>query len=73
VAAQDGTVLTIPYTIKIKASNGGGSVGYKDVTITIVICGSEVLSLDNANTATFSLDIPMTGATATDNSLATYF
>ena len=58
---------------KIKASTKGGAVGFKDVTISIIICGSEVLTIDSANTATFSLDIPISGATASDNSVASYF
>ena len=31
VPAQDGTVLTIPFAFKIKATTKGGATGYKDV------------------------------------------
>ncbi len=73
IEAQDGTVLNIPITFKIMAVTKGGAKGFKDVTIQIIVCGEETLSLDDVNFATFTLDIPITAPAHEDKSLASFF
>jgi len=47
--AQDGTVIKIDKSFKIKAAASGGSIGWKAVDIEIIVCGSEVIGVDSAS------------------------
>jgi len=43
----DGTVLTIDYSFKIKATAGANTIT-KDVTVKLIVCGSETVALANS-------------------------
>ena len=45
----DGTVVSIHYAFKIKATAKGGANVSKDVNVSIIICGYETLSLVDSN------------------------
>lgn len=58
----DGTVLSLEYLLKVKATATGGATSTKDVKVTIIVCGSETLTHPTQATYAKTLDI---GASAT--------
>jgi len=62
IAMTDGTVVTQTFDFKIKATARGNVVLTKDVQVTVVICGSESVSLIDSANYLKTLDIGPTAA-----------